>query len=313
MRRRTTQTKQNTTQATRRHAKESKRTSQSPSFEPTFPGYPSDRRATRDAPHSPPQPPRLSGPVGHSPPGGLRARRPSPKPPRRPQPASKEQPRGGAGPAFVAAKRVPIVGRNARRLAAKRDAAATSDASTEAAHGSTLQTLRAPHNAQLAESRLPADRYALLHSPDGVVGPVADPRRDGAVLPGLLGQLGLDAERLLRRLREERERATTGQSASKRSPVRRQGVCEPPARRPGVSRPGKAPGHRRAMRATAARRGPRPIGRCRLLERTILLGSFLKERACRAVSGRIIPAALCGPAAEPYPRGSPLRAKTRAG
>lgn len=38
--------------------------------------------------------------------------------------------------------------------------------------------------------------------PDLVVGPEADPLWDGTVLLGLLGQLGLDPERLLRRLRE---------------------------------------------------------------------------------------------------------------
>ena len=39
--------------------------------------------------------------------------------------------------------------------------------------------------------------------PDGVAGPHAEPLRDGAVLLQLLGQLGLDAEGLVRRLKRE--------------------------------------------------------------------------------------------------------------
>ena len=39
---------------------------------------------------------------------------------------------------------------------------------------------------------------------DGVAGPHAEPLGDGTVLLQLLGQLGLDAERLVRRLQERK-------------------------------------------------------------------------------------------------------------
>lgn len=54
------------------------------------------------------------------------------------------------------------------------------------------------HGASCGSSAAPI--YPTQHAPDGVVGPEANPRGNGAVLPGLLGQLHLGAERLLRRL-----------------------------------------------------------------------------------------------------------------
>jgi len=57
------------------------------------------------------------------------------------------------------------------------------------------------------------DEGAEANEPDGVVGAHADPVGDGAVLAHLLGQLLLDPERLVGRLRGDgTQRNTTAQS-----------------------------------------------------------------------------------------------------
>ena len=85
-----------------------------------------------------------------------------------------------------------------------------------------------------AESR--SDERELVGSrasPDGVVGAHADPVGDGAVLAHLLGQLLLDPEGLVRRLREQRSKpATTSEKHRSQS-----GTGHPPGKR-GLGRGG---------------------------------------------------------------------------